>query len=207
MACCSIDLPGHGERFDESMQGPRRSLEVIDRARREVDLVLGDLFDRHGVLFDRERVALGGMSLGGMVTLRRLCDVHAFRCAAVECTAGRLAELYGADGSDRSEPWPVDHDPAEIAVQDPSQNLDGFEPVPLLVLHSESDRMVPWSVQSRFIEQLRGRYGGDADLIEVCTWPETGAPEEHMGFGRHSNEAKMRQTGFFSGCLLEAAGE
>ncbi|MEN1704637.1 MAG: alpha/beta fold hydrolase [Planctomycetota bacterium] len=206
IAACSIDLPGHGERFDESFQGPRRSLETIDRARREVDQVLRSLFDEFGDHFDADRVAIGGMSLGGMVSLRRLCDDHFFRCAAVEGTTGRLAELYHPPmtngSSDRAEPWPVDHDPAEIAVQDPSQNLDKFEPLPMLFLHSEADQMVPWTTQERFIGDLRGHFGDRADLIEVQTWPETGAPEEHIGFGKHANEAKTRQTEFFARHLL-----
>ncbi len=40
----------------------------------------------------------------------------------------------------------------------------------------------------------------DADdiPIELISWPETGAPHEHMGFGRMSNEAKNRQTEFLA---------
>jgi hypothetical protein len=50
-----------------------------------------------------------------------------------------------------------------------------------------------------FIEQLRQRYTAaraDPALVEFKTWPETGAPDEHIGFGRVSNDAKNLQAEF-----------
>ena len=41
----------------------------------------------------------------------------------------------------------------------------------------------------------------DPSMIETVTWPETGAPYEHAGFGRYSNDAKNGQTEFFSRTL------
>jgi hypothetical protein len=35
-------------------------------------------------------------------------------------------------------------------------------------------------------------------LIESHTWPTTGAPEEHVGFGKVSNDAKNIQTAFLA---------
>ncbi len=56
-------------------------------------------------------------------------------------------------------------------------------------------------VQRRFVEALRGHYvsrGADPALIEFVTWPSTGAPDEHVGFGRVSNDAKNMQTAFLA---------
>lgn len=61
--------------------------------------------------------------------------------------------------------------------------------------------MVPWAIQERFLDTLRKHYraiGADPDLVETTTWAETGAPQEHAGFGRFSNDAKNLQTEFFT---------
>lgn len=211
---CAIDLPGHGERANPPRQEPVHTLAVIEQAVSEIDGVVGDLGSpRFAGVFDADRAAIGGMSMGGMVALRRLCEPHRFRCAAVESTSGNLKDLYFPPAGDGAEPWPVDHDPREVAGIDPMEHLSGFDPVPLLVLHSESDQMVPWVVQQRFITRLREHFrglavsadgGGDhaPDLIEVHTWPSTGAPAEHIGFGRMSDEAKGLQVAFLGRYLL-----
>src|SRR5690606_22671856 len=118
---------------------------------------------------DFERLAIGGMSAGGMCALRRLCDPapHPFRCAAVESTTGWLGGLYfGTDGA-AGPRWAVRHDPAEVAAVDPMERIDAFRPIPLLALHSEQDRTVPIAGQRRFLEALRERYereGADPEL-------------------------------------------
>jgi len=209
IAVCAIDLPGHGERVtllrEPERHDPTHSLGVIGRAVGEIDGVVRTLGD-FDPAFDTSRCALGGMSLGGMVTLRRLCEPHAFRCAAVEATSGDLAGLYfGPDGEPGGRTgWPVEHDRAAVVTVDPSAALGGFAPMPLLVLHSEADEMVPWSVQRGFLERLRVRFadtGADPGLIDVRIWPETGAPAEHVGFGRVSHEAKTLLTGFLARIL------
>ncbi|MCW5767950.1 MAG: prolyl oligopeptidase family serine peptidase [Phycisphaeraceae bacterium] len=204
LAVCAIDLPGHGERLIPEFHTPARTLDMLRQAVGEVDQVVEYLSDpAHAEVFDLNRLAIGGMSAGGMTTLRRLCDEHPFRCAAVEGTTGNLAGLYLAPPgrSDGSPPWPVSHDPGRVATLDPMQNLAGFTPLPLLALHSEQDRLVPVSIQRRFIETLRGHYvsrGADPSQIEFTTWPSTGAPDEHVGFGRVSNEAKNIQAEFLA---------
>jgi fermentation-respiration switch protein FrsA (DUF1100 family) len=251
LGLCAIDLPGHGQRDDASpaLQKPTHTLDVLARAVSELDGVIAeltsDMFARthaiagagDGPAFDSHRVAIGGMSLGGMVTLRRLCEPHPFRCVAVEATTGWLMEMYhpgqespvgqvgkGPDregeggsseartragewvGMDRVDP-PHPHAPDRIRPLDPMSNLGGWQPVPLLAVHSEADALVPWQAQRGFLDRLRAHYaerGADPALIESLTWPTTGAPQEHLGFGRFSNDAKNAQTAFLARHLLGA---
>mgnify|MGYP001799567703 CR=1 FL=1 len=207
IACISIDLPGHGERYDVSMHHPRRTLDILAGALGEVDAVIAAARTMpDAACFDFDRLGIGGMSAGGMVTLRRLCEPHSFRCAAVEGTTGWLDGLYfpsHAEGEASS--WGIEHDRSVVAALDASAHLDGFAPLPLLSLHSEADEIVPWPVQREFLDRLRAHYtagGRDPSLIESTTWPETGAPSEHAGFGRVSNDAKNLQTEFLSRMLV-----
>lgn len=198
IAACAIDLPGHGERDDGRGADPANSLAIIAEAVAELDGIVSALQATGNGVFDTSRMAIGGMSLGGMVTLRRLCDPHPFRVAVVEATTGALDELYsGRSGID----WPVVHDGQAVGSVDPSAHLSSFRPIPLLALHSQRDAMVPWVAQSVFLDRLRARYvevGSEPGMIEVKTWPETGAPSEHVGFGRVSNEAKNLVTDFLT---------
>ncbi|MBL9031590.1 MAG: alpha/beta fold hydrolase [Phycisphaerae bacterium] len=190
IAACAIDLPGHGERFDESLHRPGSAPALIERALPEIDRVLAALAEGSAAL-DLSRVAIGGMSAGGMIALRRLCDPHPFACAAVEAATGRLTRMYAA----RQSPTP----PETLARVDPSLHLDSWRPIPLLALHSEADRVVPVETMREFAGMLRERHaalGADPAMVEMRTWPETGAPEEHAGFGRFSNDAKNAQTEF-----------
>lgn len=204
IAGIAIDLPGHGERADARGESAVSTLEVMREAVAEIDLVIEALADPvwQGA-FDLDRLAIGGMSLGGMATLRRLCEAHDFRCAAVECTSGDLNALY--NNTTGTLPWGVSYDADEIAPLDPSTHLAGFRPIPLLALHSESDRIVPWAIQRGFLDRLRERYTevrASPGLVETRTWESTGAPEEHSGFGRVANEAKTELTGFLCKVLL-----
>ncbi len=195
IATIALDLPGHGERFERDAHGPARTVETVSRMHVEIDGVVRAVPDIGP--FDVDRLAIGGMSAGGMATLRRLCDPHPFRCAAVECTSGDLNTLY----FDSGVTWSVEHDRDKVATIDPMVRLDGFEPLPLLVLHNEHDRMTPIEAQRGFVRALRQHYQNrDADpgLVEMFVFPETGAPSEHAGFGRHSNEAKALQTAFLA---------
>ena len=214
IGACAIDLPGHGERAIEGWERPERTLDVLEQAVGEIDAILDELTDPTGPFagaFDRTRIAIGGMSAGGMNALRRLCDPHSFRCASVEGTTGALRELYLApegESGRRRGGWPVAHDPERVAELDPLAHLETFEPIPLLALHSESDEIIPWPTQRKFLEALAGHYrarGADPASIGVITWPETGAPREHLGFGRYSNEAKNAQTEFFERWLAPEA--
>lgn len=204
IAACSIDLPGHGERYLDGAHESTESLRIIDQAVHEIDSIVESLADpRFGGAFDLDRMAIGGMSMGGIITLRRLCEPHSFVCAAVEGTTGWLEGLYFPEerGETVSPSWVARHDRAAVEKVSAAAHLDGFRPIPLLDLHSEADKMLPYAAAKGFIDRLRARYrsaGADESLIELHTWPTTGAPEEHIGFGRFSNDAKNLQTAFLT---------
>ena len=97
------------------------------------------------------------------------------------------------------------HDREKVRAVDPMEHLKGWRPIPLLALHSEADRLIPVSTMRAFVERLRGRYaaaGADPGMVEMKTWPSTGAPDEHIGFGRVSNDAKNLQTEFLKRALV-----
>lgn len=194
IATCAIDLPGHGERFDREMHSPENTLRVVQQAVGEVDEVVEALMsEEFGGVFDPERLAIGGMSAGGMVTLRRLGAAHPFVCAAVESTAGDFSEM----------PSYVGRYPQELIDElDPMLHMKDRRPVPLLALHSEKDEWVPVEAIRSFIDALRPRYDDAGAELTLRTWPETGAPYEHAGFGKIAAEAKDAQLDFFTRHLL-----
>lgn len=198
----ALDLPGHGERFIEAYQGPEKTLELIEQARGEIDGVLASA--RELGIFDMSRLMIGGMSAGGMVTLSRLCAPHPFIGACVEGTTGNLSHLYSPPPGMPGRPWPVEHDPRAVSAVDPIEHLDAFEPIPLLALHNEGDEMVPIGGQRLFLDRLRAHYaerGADPDMITLSTFSETGAPQEHAGFGRYANDAKNLQLEFIKSVM------
>lgn len=172
IAACAIDLPGHGERLNTDLHRPERLASLVDAGVEEIDHVIESLADpAFAGVFDLDRLALGGMSAGGMITLRRLAQPHPFVCATVEATAGD------------------------------SSTIPGWRPVPLLALHSEADRLAPAANMRGFTSALANHYernGADRDLVKLVTWPTTGAPHEHNGFGRVANEAKNVQLEFLT---------
>jgi dienelactone hydrolase len=193
----ALDLPGHGERLEETYQGPEKTLDLIAQARGEIDGVLQSI--RESGRFDMSRLMIGGMSAGGMVTLSRLCLPHPFIGACVECTTGNLKDLYTPPPGMPGRPWPVEHDPMQVARYDPIAHIGAFDPIPLLALHIEGDEMIPISGQRKFLDALRAHYTGrgfDTELVKLETFRETGAPQEHSGFGRYANDAKNIQLEF-----------
>lgn len=240
IACCAIDLPGHGERSDAEMQTHAGTLNIIEQAGTEIDEVLEQLVDEatlaratrlaeqagafasdavqpatesgtqeqqrvhasdvNNELFDIDNCAIGGMSLGGMTSLARLCRAHAFKACVLECSTGWFEGLYLPHlAGTSSKPWPTQHDPLRVRKLDPMARLAGFTPLPVLAMHSLADAIVPWTVQRTFLDALRSHYarlGAPPTLIETRTWPTTGAPEEHSGFGKVAAEAKTVLTDF-----------
>jgi len=182
IATVSVDLPGHGAREDTELQAPERTLEFVEQMANEIDRVVEAMLATGW--FDDARMALGGMSAGGMAALIRLCGPHAFRAAAVECTTGSFA-------------WQRNramYDAQRAARLDPIQHLDAWRAIPLFVLHNQLDAWVAVDGQREFVEALRAR--GLAKAVEMHEYGETGAPHEHSGFGRFASDAKDRQTNF-----------
>jgi len=200
----ALDLPGHGQRYVEGSHDPSHTPEVVEQMVSEIDGVLASIRERYPRM-DLSRAAIGGMSAGGMATLRRLCDPHPFLAAAIEGTTGDLAGLYfDAENADTPH-WPVEHDRASVQRIDTAKHLDTFRPIPLLALHNEGDELVPIGVQRAFLDRLGDHYqaqGADRSLIRLETFVDTGAPAEHAGFGRYANDAKNIQLDFLSEALL-----
>ncbi len=199
----ALDLPGHGQRFVDGSHDPQRTPAVVEQMVGEIDGVLASLRDRYPRL-DMARAAIGGMSAGGMATLRRLCDPHPFVCAAIEGTTGDLTGLYFPEAG-HGKDWPVSHDRGSVERIDASRYLSGFRPIPLLALHNEGDELVPIDLQRGFLDRLRKHYSAesaDPGLVRLEVFRDTGAPQEHSGFGRHANDAKNMQLDFLRLHLL-----
>lgn len=197
VAVAAVDLPGHGERYDTDLQDKRGLPELLRQALGEVDPILAALrAPPWDSLVDSGRLAMGGMSAGGMVTLRRLCDPHPFRCAAVESSAGD----FQAAAETREDQWLA----GGMRDLDPSLHLDAWRPLPLLALHSEQDELAPVAGMTSFFAKLLPRYraAGEEDWLRLRTWPETGATKEHAGFGRFAGQARKLLLGFLAEHLL-----
>ncbi|MFG0291843.1 MAG: alpha/beta hydrolase family protein [Phycisphaerales bacterium JB050] len=199
IAGCAIDLPGHGERSgDPAMQEPGSTLLLAEQAAREIDLVLEDLAsERFNGAFDLSRVAIGGMSAGGMVTLLRVCSLgleNRFKAVVLEATTGDFASMH----------WPR-VSAERVEALSPVNHVADMPTVPMLAVHSKVDEVVPFGPMAAFIEKVREEYarrGADPELARMHAWDETGAPSEHMGFGRVTNETKNLE----NGCLGEWLG-
>ena len=183
---CAVDLPGHGERFDEALQRPERTLEVVMQMSEEIDEIVEALEAYR--LFDPARLALGGMSAGGMATIQRLTRPHAFRCATVEATSGSWTHQQH-----RSM---FHHLPgAQLRELDPMRRLDHWRDIPFLAIHARQDEWIDYNGQFAFIGALRAR-SERPEQIGLITYDQTGAPNEHAGFGRFAADAKNRQLDF-----------
>jgi len=194
LGACAVDLPGHGERFDRDLQQPQRTWDVVRQMIDEIDELVDALTDMN--CFDRSRIAIGGMSAGGMATLARLCRPHPFQCASVEATSGSWQHQTDREmfqGTSR----------AQIDQFNPMANLDTWREIPLQAIHARHDQWMHYEGQHAFIETLRERYH-DSSVIDWVVYDHTGAPNEHAGFGQHAADAKNRQRDFFKKYLLQA---
>lgn len=204
IAAVALDLPMHGERAEPDGDKPASTLRVVARMVGEIDGVVSALLEGPGRgVIDGQRIALGGMSAGGMATLRRICDAHPFVAAHVEGTTGDLRGLYASGPS----PMRANHEPGVIAALDPSQHLAGFRPIPLQALHATGDRVVAISLQRGFLDRLRAHYsaaGADAGMVTLVEFSDTGAPEEHAGFGRSGHAAKEAMVEFLRRVFFRA---
>lgn len=192
IGACAVDLPGHGERFDRDLQDPERTLEVVLQMVDEIDIIVDAL--RSMGQIDMRRLAIGGMSAGGMAALVRLCRDHPFVCTSVEATTGSWMHQ-------RRRMMLKNKTEVEIAQYDPIQHLDGWREIPVQVIHAEHDEWVSIDGQREFLDALRARYV-ESSKIELVSYANTGAPHEHAGFGKYAAEAKNVQRDFLVKWLL-----
>lgn len=183
IACIALDLPGHGGREDLSMQAPACAMRMIEQMAGEIDGVVAAA--RELGIIDLSRLAIGGMSAGGMAACVRMCLPHPFRCALIECSTGDFGSLAG---------MPI-HD-AEVARRiDPISHLDAWRDVPFLALHARHDEWMPHAGTERFVAALRER-SAHPESVSMHTYERTGAVAEHVGFGQMSHDAKTRGCDF-----------
>lgn len=200
IAAVALDLPGHGERTDVQLQEAGRTLEAVQQMVGELDYVVEAIAEMpEAELFDLDRTGCGGMSAGGMAALRRLCEGHDFACAAIEGTTGSVRDLYFPTAAGAHAPWRAKASEVLADELDAASRLSGFRPIPLLALHTTTDRVVPIENLTGFLGLLGAEYerkGVSPSLIELRTFSHTGAPEEHAGFGKFGNDAKNAQVEF-----------
>jgi len=190
---CAVDLPGHGARFDESLQTSDRILEVVLQMAHEIESVLSGLSNFEG--FDMNAAALGGMSAGGLVAILHMLREHPFRAAVLEATGGSWEPL-------RNLPMCKTLSDEEFDTLNPINRLDGWRDIPVVAFHSRQDAWMPFRAESDFIDAIKKRSSFPED-IELVAFDHTGAPEEHMGFGRETAFVKEVQVDFLAKHILK----
>ena len=161
---------------------PEALLDNVEQAASEVDDVVTAL-GRKG--FDLDRMAIGGMSMGGMVALVRLQRPHRFRAAILEASSGNWRVQHQRQF--------FDHESADRL--DPIQHVDRWRELPVLAIHSRLDEWVEFDGQVAFLDALKSRVA-HPEWIELMALERTGAPHEHLGFGQCTNEVKNRELEF-----------
>lgn len=188
ISVCALDLPGHGDRLVPALQEPERVLDVIMQMVDELDDAVEDAAARLGA--DPGRLAIGGMSAGGMVVASRLTRPHPYRCCIFEATTGSWTDQ-------RARPMFTARSESELLAIDPIHNLDAWRPIPVLAVHCRADEWVPWIGQERFLDAVE-QAGTDPRLVERLLFDRTGALHEHVGFGPHSADVKERELAFLA---------
>ena len=194
---CAVDLPGHGQRFDPRLQKVDNVLDLILQMSDEIDGVLEGLDLVGG--FELQKAALGGMSAGGLVTITRLLREHQFQATVLEGTGGAWEHL-------RSTPICSGLSDAEFSARNPMYQLDNWKDIPVKAFHNRHDERIPFSTEEDFIEALQ-RKSKNPEHIELVSFDYSGAPEEHMGFGRESAFVKEVQVEFLAQHLLKSQEE
>ncbi|MFK7758480.1 MAG: alpha/beta hydrolase family protein [Phycisphaerales bacterium] len=193
----AIDLPGHGERFTPGAQDPSQTIHTITQCIDEINPILQSI--RELGIFDMGNAGIGGMSAGGMVALRSLCNPNPFIGASVECTSGDLMGLYFPQNRTADGPWRVHHDQEQVRAVDTKTHLQDLNPLPIMIMHNRGDEVVPYQLQSDFADTLRSHYrdhDADPGLIQCTEFENTGAIQEHSGFGKFASKAKDLQLEF-----------
>jgi hypothetical protein len=190
IGACTIDLPGHGERYDPGLQQAERTLDIIRQLVVEIDEIFEAV--EHMGMFDVRRLAIGGMSAGGMATMVRLCRPHSFVCACVEAASGSWQHQRI-----RGRAMFRNLSPSQVDELNPMKRLEEWREVPFQSINSKLDEWVSFEGQAEFIAALQARYR-DPARIDFVGYEQTGAPAEHIGFGRMAADAKDRQRAFLS---------
>jgi alpha-beta hydrolase superfamily lysophospholipase len=174
-----VDLPGHGERAVASYQTVEGTLQTILEMSQELDdvhaAIVGD------VRVDPEQIAIGGMSAGGMAAAHRLVTPHPYRAMLMEASTGNWA-------AQAHRPMFQPLSPEALQAQDPMARLATWTPMPVLAQHSRLDEWIRFEGQCVFLEALRERNAGHP--VELQAYDQTGAPKEHIGFGKFGAQAK-----------------
>ncbi len=186
MNVCAVDLPGHGERLEPELQGANRILPVVMQMASEIDGVLEGLSEVGG--FDMTRAAIGGMSAGGMATIQRCLKPHQFKALILEATCGDWSFL-------RNKPMCAGLSDEAFHEINPIEQLGDWLCIPTMAFHSKKDEWIPYEAAVSFLDSLRKQCGSDVD-IEMVSFEKTGAPFEHVGFGRQSPKVKEMQVEF-----------
>ena len=189
---CAVDLPGHGQRFDKTLQERQNIFDVIIQMASEIDGVLEGLGEIGG--FDVTSGALGGMSAGGMVAITRLLRPHKFRAAVLEATGGSWSHLL-------STPFSSVTSKETFEAMDPMKHLESWRDIPTIAFHSRHDAWIPFATELEFIDAIKEQ-SSNPDEIELVAFDHTGAPDEHIGFGRESAFVKEVQIDFLARHLL-----
>jgi hypothetical protein len=194
----AIDLPGHGQRFVEGAHSPSQTIQNLTQCLGEIPTILQSITDLN--IFDMTKAAIGGMSAGGMITTRHICNPHNFLGASIECTTGDLLGLYFPERPSESGLWRIHHDRDEVEAIDTPTHIAKFKPIPFLAMHNKGDELIPHHIQSDFIQTLKQHYidnQADPNTIKLITYENTGSIQEHAGFGKYASEAKDVQLDFF----------
>jgi pimeloyl-ACP methyl ester carboxylesterase len=183
IASVRFDLSGHGESdgdfFDVTITGEIAETTAVVRAVRSMSFV------------DAERIALVGMSMGGVVAgivaaelpgIRALCLWSPAAVAPFEIRTGRLKGrdlgaqfaaqgYFDADGH-RMSPA-LARDIADLDIYGRSGGYRG----PVRILHGDADDIAPLEYARRYLDHYRG----DADIEVVPGADHSWGSVEHRG--------------------------
>ena len=130
----------------QSYMDSNRVLDIVLQMRDELDhITLGAI---EALDVDASRVAIGGMSAGGMAAIARLCRPHRFRGAILLATTGDWASLAARPNMDAPQQDDLDR-------LSPMSQLAHWRPIPVLAVHCQGDAWIPWAGSSGFYRRSR----------------------------------------------------
>ncbi|MDE1038024.1 MAG: prolyl oligopeptidase family serine peptidase [Phycisphaerales bacterium] len=185
---CAVDLPDHGQRCTDRQHHKENILGIIQQMSAEIQPVLDELEMQGG--FDLNRAAIGGMSAGGLTSVYHLCSPHNFKAVILEASGGEWIHLRNSDLLPHLTL-------EELEVVNPMNHLTSWKDVPVIAFHNKHDVRVPFETTSDFIGALKDKSPNPED-IELVAFERSGAPNEHMGFGRESAFVKEVQVEFLA---------